>query len=96
MVSHELRTPLTSIRGFAEVLAEDGEALTPLERTEFTDAIAKQAAHLSRLVDDVFAVMRIDAAKLTIRPETMPLMPLNEAATAMIEVKHRRESTWSS
>ena len=86
MVSHELRTPLTSIRGFAEVLAEDGDELTDLERTEFTEAIAQQSVHLSRLVDDVLVVVRIDAARLSVEREPVDLADTIYAAQSMITV----------
>ena len=34
-VSHELRTPLTIIKGYAETLAEDGDAIKPEARNRF-------------------------------------------------------------
>ncbi len=86
MVSHELRTPLTSIRGFAEVLTTDRDALTDLERAEFTEAIAQQSVHLSRLVDDVLVVVRIDAARLSVEREPVDLAGTIYAAQSMIAV----------
>ncbi|HJA79875.1 MAG TPA: PAS domain-containing sensor histidine kinase [Candidatus Desulfovibrio intestinavium] len=57
-VSHELRTPLTAIQGSAETLLElDGE---PQER-RFAEIIYKHACALSRMVDDLLQLARLDA-----------------------------------
>lgn len=49
--SHELRTPLTSIVAYAEML-QDEEGLTTRQQ-EFVDAVARNAARLSALTDDL-------------------------------------------
>jgi signal transduction histidine kinase len=57
--SHELRTPLASIRSFSEVLVED--ELDPETRKEFAGIINSEAERLSRLVNDVLDISRIEA-----------------------------------
>ncbi|MFP5322627.1 MAG: sensor histidine kinase [Acidimicrobiia bacterium] len=56
--SHELRTPLTSVRGYAELFrqgARDEESVaTGMARIE------AEAARMSRLVDDLLALARMD------------------------------------
>ncbi len=84
MVSHELRTPLTSIRGFAEILNDDGAGISEGERSEFMHAITTQSAHLSRLVDDVLVVLRIQSGKLVVRTDTVALGPVIDTAIAMV------------
>jgi signal transduction histidine kinase len=84
MVSHELRTPLTSIRGFAEILTDDGDHLSEVERSEFMHAITTQSAHLSRLVDDVLVVLRIQSGKLAVHNESLALAPVIDTAIAMV------------
>lgn len=57
-VSHELRTPLTAIQGSAETLLElEG---TPQER-RFAEIIYRHACSLSRMVDDLLQLARLDA-----------------------------------
>jgi signal transduction histidine kinase len=56
--SHELRTPLTTIRGFAELLQSGADAD---DRTrEAADTIARQTAHLQRLVANLLREARLE------------------------------------
>jgi two-component system phosphate regulon sensor histidine kinase PhoR len=57
--SHELRTPLASLSGFIETLQghakQDSEA-----RDRFLDIMAAQAKRMSRLIDDLLSLSRIE------------------------------------
>ena len=57
-VAHELRTPLTAIRGNAEIL-EDPD-LPPAMREKFSSIIVSEAERLSRLVNDLLTLQRIE------------------------------------
>ena len=62
-VSHELRTPLTSIRAFSEILRENPEiGLT--ERKRFLDIISKESERLTRLINQVLDLAKIESGKL--------------------------------
>lgn len=63
-VSHELRTPLTSIRGFAETLIKSQERLNEENRKRFLQIIKDQSDHLTRLVEDLLFVSRLDNQKI--------------------------------
>ncbi len=57
--SHELRTPLASISGFIETLrgaAKDD----PESRVHFLDIMQSQAARMSRLIDDLLSLSRLE------------------------------------
>jgi len=64
--SHELRTPLASLAGFIETLQgparEDAEA-----RARFLEIMRDQATRMSRLVDDLMSLSRIEM-KAHVRP----------------------------
>lgn len=60
MVSHELRTPLTSIRSFSEILLKHGDA-EPAIRAEFIGIIHKESERLTRMVNNVLDLARIEA-----------------------------------
>src|SRR5436190_18318620 len=59
--SHDLRTPLASLRAMVEAL-EDGLA----EPAEYLPAIRGQTEILSRLVEDLFELARIDSGVLAL------------------------------
>lgn len=82
-VSHELRTPMTSIAGFAEAL-RDGVVKEDAKRQRYYQIIASEAGRLTRLINDVFAVAKLDAGQLEIRLQEMPVAPwLLEAAEGL-------------
>jgi signal transduction histidine kinase len=73
-VTHELRTPLHSIISYGALLLEgfvDGE-LTP-EQEEHIQFIVRRAEDLSRLVDDMLDLSKIEADRLEVKLE--PLAP---------------------
>ncbi len=63
-VSHELRTPLTGIYGFAVALEENSDGMDEFQK-EMVDLIITESAELSRMVDDLVALGRIDAGAVT-------------------------------
>jgi signal transduction histidine kinase len=72
-VSHELRTPLTSIRSFTEILLDDGMDLEEAERQEFLQIVASQAERLSRLINDLLDLSKIEAGEFHCAAETIAL-----------------------
>jgi two-component system sensor histidine kinase NblS len=63
-VSHELRTPLFNIKSFIETLSEYGEELTESERKEFLETANHETDRLSRLVNDVLDLSRLESSKV--------------------------------
>ncbi|MEO5362926.1 MAG: sensor histidine kinase [Magnetococcus sp. DMHC-8] len=62
-VSHELRTPLTAIRAFSEIL-RDNEEMDAMERHKFTEIIIKEAERLTRLVNQVLDLAKMESGKM--------------------------------
>lgn len=71
-VSHELRTPLASIKGYSETLL-DGMGDDPETTLEFLRIIDKHATRMSRLIDDLLVLSRIESNQLPIEPATLDL-----------------------
>jgi PAS domain S-box-containing protein len=71
-VSHELRTPLTSISGYADLLAEDAEALEETER-RYVDVIRRNVARLRSLVEDLLLIGEIEGRGLSIKRSQLDL-----------------------
>jgi signal transduction histidine kinase len=75
IVSHELRTPLTSVYGAAMTLEQ--HTLDEGRQRALLEIISTEAARLSRLLDDILWVSRLDSGRA--RPyithvEPLPLM----------------------
>ncbi|MFL5217763.1 MAG: sensor histidine kinase, partial [Microvirga sp.] len=64
-VSHELRTPLTSIRSFSEILLDTPD-LSEEERRHFLGIVVRESDRLTRLVNDVLDLSKIEAGQLTL------------------------------
>jgi two-component system, OmpR family, phosphate regulon sensor histidine kinase PhoR len=62
-VSHELKTPLTAIKAYTATLRSN-PSLYEAHRDEFLAVVEQQADRLSRLVDDMLLVTRVDTAQL--------------------------------
>jgi len=73
-VSHELRTPLTTIKGYAETLL-DG-ALNEDVAFRFTQIIKKNADRLTKIVEDLLMLSRIESREFHLNQEALPLQDL--------------------
>ncbi len=71
--SHELRTPLANISGFIETLLGPASEDEPA-RQRFLDIMSREAARMSRLIDDLLSLSRIELDKY-VRPQTMLELP---------------------
>ncbi len=89
-VTHELRTPLTSIRALSELLL-DAPELGPAQREEFLQIIVAEAERLSRLVNQVLDLAKIEAGGAEWNWTEVDLRALvTEAARATSELFRER------
>jgi len=75
-VTHELRTPLHSIISYGALILEgflDGELTT--EQEEHIQFMVRRAEDLSRLVDDMLDLSKIEADHIEVKPEPLTLGP---------------------
>lgn len=75
-VSHELRTPLTSIKGFADTILRAGDRLDLSQQRRYVGIIKDQADRLTRLVEDLLAVSRLESKRMQL---TIRAIELNSA-----------------
>ena len=71
-VSHEMRTPLTAMRALIEPLKE-GMVTTDEARMRYYDIILREIMRLSRLINDLMELSRLQSGTLAIRTERMKL-----------------------
>lgn len=62
-VSHELRTPLFNIKSFIETLHDYGDELSETERKEFLATANHETDRLTRLVNDVLDLSRLESSR---------------------------------
>ncbi len=77
--SHEIKTPLTSIGGFAGAIA-DGTAATQEERTRSAALIVREVERLTRLVNDLLDLSRIESGAVSLDLDEVELPELIDGA----------------
>jgi signal transduction histidine kinase len=75
-VSVELRTPLTSIYGFAETLMREDVLFGEEERKVFLQYIASESERLTRIVDALLNVARLDTGDLYVQLAPTEVSPV--------------------
>ena len=89
-VSHELKTPLTAIRMFAETLRMR-ERPEPAVQAECLDTIVGESERLTRLLNNVLDVSRIERGQKGYRREPTSLGEIAERAARALEYPLRRD-----
>ncbi|TYC54563.1 histidine kinase [Zoogloea oleivorans] len=80
-VTHELRTPLTSIRAFSEMLLEDPR-IDLADRRRFLGIIVSETERLTRLVNQVLDMAKIESGHAEWDNEEVSLVEVIEQAAA--------------
>jgi two-component system phosphate regulon sensor histidine kinase PhoR len=92
-VCHELKTPMASIRAYNELL-RDGDAQTDEERAELCDFIEGQVDRLTRLVNNMLNLTRIQSGVIKVQREDCELndvlQPAVETVRQLAEEKEIR------
>ncbi|MFO7605136.1 MAG: ATP-binding protein, partial [Desulfurivibrionaceae bacterium] len=78
-VSHELRTPLTSIRSFSEIL-QDNPELSRSERRKFLDIVVKETERLTRLINQILNLAKIEAGQADWQMRDIDMVELTREA----------------
>jgi two-component system phosphate regulon sensor histidine kinase PhoR len=76
-VSHELKTPIAVITAYSEMLA-DGEVDDEKSKKEFYTSIQSQAERLSRLIEDILNISRIESGLIKVAKKPVSLAILIE------------------
>ncbi|MCA9392142.1 HAMP domain-containing histidine kinase [candidate division WWE3 bacterium] len=80
-ISHELRTPISSVKGYLNVVMEEGDYLTP-EHKEFIRRAYVSNERQERTVEDLIELSDLERGELNKRMEVVDPIPLtNEVVT---------------
>ncbi len=63
-MSHEIRTPLGAILGFTDLLKES--ELSYEERNQFLDTISRNGKALTKIIDDILDLAKVESGKLDV------------------------------
>ncbi len=75
-MSHELRTPLNSSLILAKLLADNPQGNLSGEQVKFAESIYSAGNDLLNLINDILDISKVEAGKLEVRPETVPVPSL--------------------
>ncbi len=84
-VSHELRTPLTSIRGSLGLVLGGVAGEIAGQAKELLNVANKNAERLSRLINDILDIEKIESGKMEFKLRCQPLAPLLQQAVESIQ-----------
>ena len=80
-MSHEIRTPMNAVIGLAHLLRRDDPTPSQADRLE---KIHDAAQHLSRVIDDILDLSKIESGKFTLEHTGFSLRALLRRAEAMV------------
>jgi len=89
-VSHELRTPLTSVRAFSEILHDNAD-MGQEERQKYLDIMVKETERLTRLINEVLDLAKIESGRADWHMENIDLTEaLKEAVAATSQLFYEK------
>ncbi|MBS1875116.1 MAG: HAMP domain-containing protein [Acidobacteria bacterium] len=89
-MSHELRTPLNAVIGYSEMLREDAEDRADETAVNDLKKIEKAGRHLLSLINDVLDLSKIEAGRVELHIEPVPVDSLIRDVTATVEPLAKR------
>jgi signal transduction histidine kinase/HAMP domain-containing protein/CheY-like chemotaxis protein len=84
-MSHELRTPLNSLLILAKLLADNPAANLTTQQVDFARTIHTAGSDLLQLINDVLDLAKVEAGRMDIREEPLPLEQLVDYVEATFQ-----------
>ena len=91
-MSHELRTPLNSSLILAKLLAENTPGNLTEEQVRFAESIYAAGNDLLTLINDILDISKVEAGKLELTPEDVPLVSLADTLRNTFEPLARQKN----
>jgi signal transduction histidine kinase/DNA-binding response OmpR family regulator/CHASE3 domain sensor protein len=90
-MSHELRTPLNSSLILAKLLADNASGNLEEEQIRFAQTIYSAGNDLLNLINDILDISKVEAGKLELVPEELPLRRVVEGISRVFEPLARQK-----
>ena len=84
-MSHELRTPLQAALGFAQLLRSRVFGPINDEQSEALARVERSQTHLARLIDDILDFARLEAGRVRVRLEPVPVQEIVDDLVPLVE-----------
>ncbi|MGE0634713.1 MAG: response regulator, partial [Pseudobdellovibrionaceae bacterium] len=84
-MSHEIRTPLGAILGFSELLRDPQLSLS--EREQYIDIIQKTGGNLTKIINDILDISKVEAGRLKIERSHFSLSELVGEVHSVLSLK---------
>lgn len=92
IMSHELRTPLNSIMGFASLLKDEKPGDLNEEQELFVGNILTSSKHLLSIINDTLDISKIEAGKVELVIENIPLPGVLQEVHGLIKEDAKRNN----
>jgi PAS domain S-box-containing protein len=88
-MSHEIRTPLGAMMGFAELVGDFQNSKE--ERQSAIQAIIRNGRQLSKIIDEILDLSKVEAGKLELEEEDIELFPFINDVTTLLSLQAREK-----
>ncbi|MES2744028.1 MAG: ATP-binding protein [Bdellovibrionota bacterium] len=91
-MSHEIRTPLGAILGFTNLLKD--KSLDSFERDQYLETIVRNGNALSRIIDDILDLAKVEAGRLDIEEVSFILYKVVSEAVELFKDKTKEKGIY--
>ncbi len=89
-ISHDMKTPLSTIRGYAEMLADEGYQFAPGEVRGFAMEISKSEQYMENLIQDLRLSQKLVEGKMPLQKEESNLRSMIQDSLAHIDQSQKQ------
>jgi len=86
-VSHELRTPLATMKEFVSIIVDGIAGETTSEQREYLDIIARNINRLSRIINNLLDISKIEAGKMDLKRQVADISVIAEKEMASFKAQ---------
>lgn len=90
-MSHELRTPLNAVIGFSNVLRKNAAGNLTERDLDYLDRIVANGRHLLSVIEDILDLSKIEAGRMEVLWEPVPLVELVGEVVGSLELQAHRK-----
>ena len=91
-VSYEVRTPLTTLKGFADILAQEYFGKLNKRQMEYCQGIIESSQGLTSVINDILDMASIEAGMMTLELDTVEIHSMLASVLNLINERARRKS----